>query len=134
MTDIGKFLSDIQKIKKRDRQNNNGNPNYERIYKDLVNLFLRYASCPADLTRSVFEYWENEYIFSSENQKEEPTEKNATRLAAFLAFLENSDEFQDLICERDWQELGDLVNYEAEDLPVDLLQNLMRVLVDNGAY
>ena len=51
-----------------------------------------------------------------------------------LAFLEDSDEFQNLLIQKDWQELGDLVNYEAEDLPVDVLQSLMRVLVEKGAY
>lgn len=134
MTDIGKFLSDIQRIKKHDRQNNGGNPDYNRIFRDLNSLFLRSTSCPADLARSVFEYWENEYIFNSKNQKEEPSEENSQKLAAMLAFLEDSDEFQNLLTQKDWQELRDLVNYEAEDLPVDVLQSLMRVLVEKGAY
>lgn len=134
MTDIGKFLSDIQRIKKHDRQNHSGNPDYNRIFRDLNSLFLRSTSCPADLARSVFEYWENEYIFSSQNQKEEPSEENSQKLAAMLAFLEDSDEFQSVLTQKDWQELGDLVNYEAEDLPVDILQSLMRVLVEKGAY
>lgn len=134
MTDIGKFLSNIQRIKKHDRQNNSGNPDYNRIFRELNSLFLRSTSCPADLARSVFEYWENEYIFNSQNQKEEPSEENSQRLAAMLAFLEDSDEFQNLLTQNDWQELGDLVNYEAEDLPVDVLQSLMRVLVEKGAY
>ena len=134
MTDIGKFLSNIQRIKKHDRQNNSGNPDYNRIFRELNSLFLRSTSCPADLARSVFEYWENEYIFNSQNQKEEPSEENSQKLAAMLAFLEDSDEFQSVLTQKDWQELRDLVNYEAEDLPVDVLQSLMRVLVEKGAY
>ena len=134
MTDIGKFLSNIQRIKKNDRQNNSGNPDYNRIFRELNSLFLRSTSCPADLARSVFEYWENEYVFNSQNQKEEPSEENSQKLAAMLAFLEDSDEFQSVLTQKDWQELGDLVNYEAEDLPVDILQSLMRVLVEKGAY
>ena len=134
MTDIGKFLSDIQKIKKYDRQNNGGVPDYNRIYKELNNLFVRSTSCPSNLDRSVFEYWENEYIFSSPAQNEEPTEENARRLAAMLAFLEDSDEMQAQLVDKDWQELSELVNYEAEDLPVEVLQSLMRILVDKGAY
>ena len=134
MTDIGKFLSDIQRIKKHDRQNNSGNPDYNRIFRELNSLFLRSTSCPADLARSVFEYWENEYVFNSQNQKEEPSEENSQKLAAMLAFLEDSDEFQSVLTQKDWQELRDLVNYEAEDLPVDILQSLMRVLVEKGAY
>ena len=134
MTDIGKFLSNIQRIKKHDRQNNSGNPDYNRIFRELNSLFLRSTSCPADLARSVFEYWENEYIFNSQNQKEEPSEENSQKLAAMLAFLEDSDEFQSVLTQKDWQALGDSVNYEAEDLPVDVLQSLMRVLVEKGAY
>ena len=134
MTDIGKFLSNIQRIKKHDRQNNSGNPDYNRIFRELNSLFLRSTSCPADLARSVFEYWENEYIFNSQNQKEEPSEENSQKLAAMLAFLEDSDEFQSVLTQKDWQELRDLINYEAEDLPVDILQSLMRVLVEKGAY
>ena len=134
MTDIGKFLSNIQRIKKHDRQNNSGNPDYNRIFRELNSLFLRSTSCPADLARSVFEYWENEYIFNSQNQKEEPSEENSQKLAAMLAFLEDSDEFQSVLTQKNWQELRDLVNYEAEDLPVDILQSLMRVLVEKGAY
>ena len=134
MTDIGKFLSNIQRIKKHDRQNNSGNPDYNRIFRELNSLFLRSTSCPADLARSVFEYWENEYIFNSQNQKEEPSEENSQKIAAMLAFLEDSDEFQSVLTQKDWQELGELVNYEAEELPVDVLQSLMRVLVEKGAY
>ena len=123
-------MSDIEKIKKHDRQNNGGNPDYEHIHEDLRKLFCRSTSCPASLANSIFEYWENEYIFTSANKKEE----NKNRLAAMLAFMENSDEFEDLLTDKDWQELGDTVGYEAEDLPVDLLQDLMKILVSHGAY
>lgn len=64
----------------------------------------------------------------------EPTQDNANKLGAFLAFLDNSDEDQNLISDHDWQEIGQLVNYEAEELPVDILQDLMMVLVNKGAY
>lgn len=59
---------------------------------------------------------------------------NINKLGAFLGFLDNSDEDQDLISNDDWQELGQLVNYEAEDLPVDILQDLMMILVSHNAY
>mgnify|MGYP003524491748 CR=1 FL=1 len=79
--------------------------------------------------------WENfSAVRQAALQKEEPTEENKNRLAAMLAFMENSDEFEDLLTDKDWQELGDTVGYEAEDLPVDLLQDLMKSLVSHGAY
>ena len=134
MTDIGKFLSDVQKLMKHDRQNNSGKSDYNRIKNDLRNIFERATSCPGELPGSVFEYWENEYVYNSTDMANEPSQENANKLGAFLAFLDNSDEDQDLISDHDWQEIGQLVNYEAEELPVDILQDLMMILVNKGAY
>lgn len=134
MTDISKFLSDIQKSLKHDRQNNSGKSDYNRVKNDLRRLFERNAAAVGELADSVFEYWENEYIYRSADINAEPTEENQNRLAAYLAFLENSDEFQDYVNDADWQEFGRLVNFEAEDLDVDVLQDLMKILVSKGAY
>ena len=134
MTDIGKFLSDVQKLMKHDRQNNSSKSDYNRIKNDLRNIFERATSCPGELPGSVFEYWENEYVYNSTDMANEPSQENANKLGAFLAFLDNSDEDQDLISDHDWQEIGQLVNYEAEELPVDILQDLMMILVNKGAY
>ena len=134
MTDISKFLSDIQKSLKHDRQNNSGKSDYNRVKNDLRRLFERNAAAVGELADSVFEYWENEYIYRSADINAEPTEENQNRLAAYLAFLENSDEYQELISDSDWEEFGRLVNFEAEDLDVDVLQDLMKILVSKGAY
>ena len=134
MTDINKFLSDVEKIQKHDRQNNGGKSNYDRVKGDLRRLFERNAAAVGELADSVFEYWENEYIYRSADLAWEPNEDNRNRLAAYLAFLENSDEYQELISDDDWSELGRLVNFEAEDLDVDVLQDLMKILVSKGAY
>ena len=134
MTDIGKFLSDLDKVKKYARNNTPGFSGYNDIRDDIRNLFERATSCPMGLPGSIFEYWENTYIFNGADLTYEPSADNAAKLGAFLAFLDNSDEDRDLITADDWQELGRLVNYEAEDLPVDILQELMMVLVSKGAY
>ncbi len=134
MTDINKFLSDIQKSLKHDRQNNSGKSDYNRVKNDLRRLFERNAATVGELADSVYEYWENEYIYNSSDINAEPSEENQNRLAAYLAFLENSDEYQDLISDSDWQEFGRLVNFEAEELDVDILQDLMKILVSKGAY
>ena len=134
MTDISKFLSDIQKSLKHDRQNNSGKSDYNRVKNDLRRLFERNAAAVGELADSVFEYWENEYIYRSADLTWEPSEENQNRLAAYLAFLENSDEYQELISDADWDEFGRLVNFEAEELDVDVLQDLMKILVSKGAY
>ena len=38
MTDIGKFLSDVEKIMKYDRQNNGGKTDYKRTAQDISKL------------------------------------------------------------------------------------------------
>ncbi len=134
MTDIGKFLSDVEKIKKHARNNKPGFSGYNEIRDDIRNLFERATSCPMGLPGSIYEYWENTYVFNSTDLMYEPSDENTGKLAAMLAFLNNSDEDQDLISDEDWQEIGRLVNYEAEDLPVNILQELMMVLVSKGAY
>lgn len=130
MTDIEKFLSDIQKSIKHDRQTY-GKTEYNRIRGDIRKLFEREAAIP-ELSASVFEYWENSYIYKS--VEEEPSEKNCRRLAAMLAFLQDNDEFEEELSGDDWDELSRLVNFESEDLDIDVLQNLMKILVSKGAY
>mgnify|MGYP007070316452 CR=1 FL=1 len=137
MTDIRKFLTDVQKILKHDRQNNAGTFDYERVKNDIRRLFEKNAQRAQPLPSSIFEYWENEYIYASEKTNTtvlELSEERVNKLAAFLAFLNNSDELQEFINKKDWLELGRLVNFEAEELPVDILQDLMKILVSKGAY
>ncbi len=134
MTDINKFLSDIQKSLKHDRQNHGGKSDYNRVKEELRRLFERNAAAVGELADSVFEHWENQYIYRSSDISAEPTEENQNRLTAYLAFLENSDEYQEFISDEDWNEFGRLVNFEAEDLDVGILQDLMKILVSKGAY
>ncbi len=134
MTDIGKFLSDVNRVLKHDRQENSGKSNYDRVRDDICNLFERVSDSPVSLTDSVFAYWEKTYIYTSSDIQNEPTENNLNKLSSMLAFLSNSDENQELLTQEDWKELSELVNYEAEDLPLDVLQDLMGILVSKGAY
>lgn len=134
MTEIGKFMADVQRALKHDRQENGGKSDYNRIVKQLRTTFERATIVQTSLADAVFEYWENEYIFNSPDMNTEPSEENTEKLASFLAFLNDEEENRENISEKDWQELGELVNYEAEDMPIDQLQNLMRVLVSHGAY
>jgi len=133
MTIVEKFLSDIERTKKVSREKG-VTGGYKSIRQDLARLFENATSCPTDLPHSLFEYWENTYIFTSADLTWEPESAKCERLAAMLALLEDSDEYFDCLTDDDWQEIGRLVNFEAEDLPVDILQQLMTVLVSKGAY
>ncbi|MCR4733898.1 MAG: hypothetical protein K5829_02690 [Treponema sp.] len=130
MTEIEKFLADLKKTIKFSRQQNN-TLDYKAVRNNIRNLFSRTAGVP-ELAASVFEYWENSCIYTS--SQEEPSEKSCLKLAAMLSFLKDDDEFQEELVQEDWNELGRLVNFESEDLDLDLLQNLMKILVSKGAY
>lgn len=134
MTEIGKFMADVQRALKHDRQEHSGKSDYNRVVNQIRSLFERSTSVGNSLADSVFEYWENAYVFNAEDQAAQPSEENTEKLAAFLAFLNNNEEDREKISEEDWKELGDLVNYEADDLPLEILQELMKVLVSHGAY
>jgi len=134
MTEIGKFMADVQRALKHDRQEHGGKSDYNRLVNQIRSTFERSTVVQTSLADSVFEYWENEYIFNSPDQTSEPSAENTEKLAAFLAFLNNNEEDREKITDHDWQELGELVNYEADDMDIMQLQELMKVLVDHGAY
>ncbi len=133
MTDIHKFKADVRRVLKHVRADNNGRYDSVRACKDIVELFIRSTSVQGELPNSLAEYWQRTYIDESKNPSEEPSEQNINRLGAILSFLENTDEDEEFLSESDWQMLGELVNYEAGDLPIEVLQNLMSKIVEKGA-
>ena len=133
MTYIEKFHTDLIRCIKFARQENGGKPNAKKACKDAVSLFLRSTTVPGALPSSLAEYWERTYIDESDNPAEEPSEKNVDRLCALLAFLEGYDEFEDVLTDEDYHMLGELVNYEAEDLPIEKLEYMMGLVVSKGA-
>ena len=131
MTVTEKFLSDIARIRKREWQTS-GSCTYDSIRKELRRLFENSSLCPGELSGSVFEYWENTYSaqFDS-NSSDSPV---FDKLAGMLSFLNKDTEFEESLTQEDWNEIGKLTGYEAEDLPMDFLQELMSILVNHNAY
>lgn len=133
MTDIQKFSSDVKKIIKMNRFQD-GSLNLEDTCEKIIQQFERASSVPASLSGSVASYWKTTYIDTSNEQENEPTQEHLDVLCGFLSFLENSDENFDLISDSDWKELSELVNCEAETLPIEILQQLMSILVEKGVF
>lgn len=133
MTDIQKFSSDVKKIIKMNRFQD-GSLNLEDTCEKIIEQFERASSVPASLSGSVASYWKTTYIDTSNEQENEPTQEHLDVLYGFLSFLENSDENFDLISNSDWKELSELVNCEAETLPIEILQQLMSILVEKGVF
>lgn len=133
MTDIQKFRADIQRLIKHERAENNGRYNAQKICIDIANLFQKETTVPGALPQSCTEYWKRTYIDESTLPENEPTQENIDKLAAILSFLEGTEEDEELLSDEDWRMLGELVNYEAEALPLDILQTLMSTIVSKGA-
>lgn len=133
MTEIQKFKSDLQRTIKHERADNNGRYDSKKVIQRIVELFIRSSSVPANLSRAVAFYWQENYIDNSAEPENEPTQEHTDILGAMLSFLEDTHEDEEYLSDDDWKELADIVNYEAEDLPIQVLQNLMSTVVSKGA-
>ncbi|MBP5283408.1 MAG: hypothetical protein J6Y93_01930 [Treponema sp.] len=134
MTTIDKFLSDIQKTIKYDRANNGGHYDAKRACTKIAELFASNNRNLGSLAVSISDYWLNTYILASSDPASEPSEENIARIKAFQCFVDNDEgaDFSVLTAD-DWETLRDFVDDEAETLDLDALQNMMSLILDNGA-
>lgn len=133
MTVIEKFRSDVERSIKHNRAENNGRYDAAKACDYIQNLFLRNCVVSEGIARSVIFYWRDTYIDHSEDFSNEPKSENIDRLCAFLSFLNDADEGEEILNDDDLQELNDAINDEAETMPLEQLQVLMGKLVDRGA-
>ncbi|MBO4319103.1 MAG: hypothetical protein J5857_01380 [Treponema sp.] len=132
MDSIQKLYSDIEKIKKHNRANS-ASCNGQEVCSQVADLFTRTNRHLECLSRSFAEYWLNTYILNSEDINEEPTQEHVAKLAAFQSLLEGSTDFTECLTQEDWNELCSLTNMEAEDLPIETLNDMMMIFVDRQA-
>ena len=132
MDSIQKLYSDIEKIKKHHRSNS-ATYNAQEVCSQVTELFTRNNRNLESLARSFSEYWMNTYILGSENVPEEPTQDSIAKLAAFQSVIEGSTEFTECLSQEDWNELCSLTNMEAEDIPIETLNDMMMIFVDRQA-
>lgn len=132
MTNTDKFLADIKRIVKRNRSNGAAYDGVE-CSRQVGQLFCSYYKDLGDLLNSISEYWFNTYIITSGEISEEPNREHQDWLADVLEFLAGEEGEFKSITQKDWVALRDLINYEAEDLPVEVLSSLMGVLLERGA-
>ncbi|WP_296324102.1 hypothetical protein [Treponema sp. UBA3813] len=134
MNSIDKFLSDIQKTVKYDRANNGGHYDAKRACTQIAKLFANNNRHIDSLAVSISDYWLNTYILGSSDLENEPSEENIERIKAFQSFVDSDDsaDFSVLTAD-DWETLRDFVDDEAENLDLDALQNMMNLILQNGA-
>ncbi len=136
MDSIQKLYADIARIKKHERAEKGDRYDAERVCLDVKNLFVRNNSNIRSLAESFTDYWMNEHIRTSTNFKEEPTEENIQKLLAMQSLLdgdEQSLESNSSLTGKDYKELCELTGFEAEDLPLEMLNGLMGIFLDKGA-
>ena len=132
MDDSQKFYSDIEKIKKNIRASHPAYSSQEAC-EQVRSLFVSNHRDAAPLATSFIDYWEETFIKNSGSPDEEPTEQNIRRLAALNALLYGKDENIEIFLPDELKELCSLTNLEAEDVPIDLLNDIMTIFVDNKA-
>ncbi len=131
MTNTDKFLADVKRIVKRNRSENSSYDG-KNCSSQVGQLFCSYHKNWGNLPGSITDYWMNTYIFSSSQMEEEPTREHQDWLADVLEFLAGEEGDFKSLSHEDWVALRDLINYEAEDLPVEVLSSLMGVLLERG--
>jgi len=132
MTYTEKFLSDIARAAKRERAENGRGYDAKKTCEKIARSFENAIRDLGGLPRAVGDYWLSEYIDSSSDAENEPTRKHAEKLAAMLSFLRGEDDTASL-SPGDWKNLAELVQDEAETLPIESLSSLMSSLVEQKA-
>lgn len=129
MTNVDKFYSDVQKIKKYDRAQN---PSYDgiRASRAVAQLFENCNRDLGDLPLSISDYWMRNYIEVSDDIDSEPNDEHVEWLLTVLSFFDNNMDSEHDLSKKDWKAILEFINYEAESLPIDVLTDLMSILVE----
>lgn len=129
---VQKFTSDIDRVKKHNRDSS-GKLNINNAVKQIASLFENANRGMCNLPHALTDYWISTYVNPNVDSCINDISSEITdKLIAMFAFLNNSDDTECLVLD-DWREIADAVNYEAEDLPMDLLSQLMSTLVSKKA-
>ena len=132
MTDLQKFFSDVERIKKRERAEHSSYDS-TRVVESVIELFISNNRDMISLASSFADYWQKTYIDTSSQREEEPTRENIDRLAAMQSLLDGETFATEILNAKDWKEISSLVNFEAEDIPIDMLEKMMMIFVDKQA-
>jgi hypothetical protein len=74
-------------------------------------------------------------VLGNKNEKNiSPSDISIDKIGAMQSLLELDLEETKALSDNDWKELCSLTNYEAEDLPLDLLNDLMSIFLEKQAF
>lgn len=134
MDNIQKLYSDIEKIKKHNR-NSSGTLDLNKVATQVSEMFQRNNRDFCDLPNSLAEYWVKTYVYPQiDLNANDLSQESVDKLCAMQAFLDNDIEGDtDCLTLDDWKQIAAFVNFEAEDMPIDLLSQMMSILVEKRA-
>lgn len=132
MDSLDKFSADMQRIIKHDRASNGGRYDGKRAARSIADFFIQANRDKESLASTAADYWLDEYILTSAEMENEPTESHREKLLAIQAFFDGDEENLSALDDHDLEELRDEVNAEAEELDLDDLQKMMGILVGKG--
>lgn len=132
--DLQKFSADIKRCLKHYRANNS-NYDGQKASEEVANMFQRVNDDLGTLGEGLAGFWLNNFIRNSADPNE-PTEKNCAILEALQAFIDGDGSYlsEAGLTQDQWEEIKDNVNSEAEDLPLDVLQDMMSIILDNCEF
>ena len=134
MDSIQKLYSDIEKIKKHNR-NSSGTLDLNKVATQVSEMFQRNNRDFCDLPNSLAEYWVKTYVYPQiDLNANDLSQESVDKLCAMQAFLDNDiADDTDCLTLDDWKQIAAFVNFEAEDMPIDLLSQMMSILVEKRA-
>ncbi|MCR4940738.1 MAG: hypothetical protein K5930_11640 [Treponemataceae bacterium] len=132
MNDIQKFQADIKRIIKHDRADNGGSYDGIRASRKIAELFISSNKDCQGLAQSISELWLSR-ISSFRAPEKEPSEENLSWLYDVQEFMDGTLEGDTVLTKADFEELRELIGYEAEDLPVDMLTSMMNTIMSHDA-
>lgn len=134
MDNIQKLYSDIEKIKKHNR-NSSGTLDLNKVATQVSEMFQRNNRDFCDLPNSLAEYWVKTYVYPQiDLNANDLSQESVDKLCAMQAFLDNDiEDDTDCLTLDDWKQIAAFVNFEAEDMPIDLLSQMMFILVEKRA-
>lgn len=134
MDNVQKLFSDIEKLKKHERAANGNLYDGEKICIKIKDLFARNNTNCSSLALSYADYWFDAYIAPAADKNSMPDKKALDVLGAMQFLLENDPDSATALSDADWKELCSLTNLEADELDLNLLNDLMVVFVDHQAF
>ena len=98
-------------------------------------MFQRNNRDFCDLPNSLAEYWVKTYVYPQiDLNANDLSQESVDKLCAMQAFLDNDiEDDTDCLTLDDWKQIAAFVNFEAEDMPIDLLSQMMSILVEKRA-